>query len=310
MAIADINDKIRRENGDGYETLKNAIINSKIDKINRRDGVFLLNKQFEGISETKGNLYIYMFYFSCTDPSGKANSLKWYNSVLEDDTVSSESTPWCACYVSFVLNMAGITATGHWSSLFRYIGEKLGLIKNNNFNTAKSMDTVHFLRKGGGHIGFLCKEDNEIPNNYNQTIYVLGGNQGDAVKLNPQSFYGDVVQFGGLPPSSNEKISSGDFLSVLSYFKDAHKKTSQERIDEITARVNEKFIIKNKSSEELKKIRLMIFEVNENSLYITDKTLRDRFKELLIFEQSIIDGNLIVTGNISGGKKTNTKSVT
>jgi hypothetical protein len=312
MAISDINEKIRIENGDGYETLRKAITNSGIAKINRRDAVFLLNKQFEGISETKGNLFIYMFYFSCTDPAGKnaANSPTWYKIVIEDDTELRESTPWCACYVSFVLNLAGITSKGHWSSIFSRGGEYIGLTKNTSFETAKSMDTVHFLRKGGGHVGFLCKEDKNIKNNYNESIFVLGGNQGDKVSLNPGSFYRDPVAFGTLPSSVNDNISSGDFFSVLSYFKNCYKQTSQERINELKARTDENFIIKNQASEEVRRIRALISETNQNSLYVKDKNLRDRLKELIIFENSIIDGNLMVTGNISQSQKASSKKVT
>lgn len=319
MALSDINPKLLEEkNKNGYEVLRDAIKKHKITKITKRDAVFLLNKQMEGVSETNGNLFIYMFYFSCTDPSGAVNSPVWYQKIQENDFNGKESTPWCACYASFILNMAGISPTGHWSSSLELFTKKHGLTTltgNDAFNSVKSMDTVHYGNIGEGHVAFVTKENPNKKNNYKYAFYDFGGNQGDSVNLVPPQLKTGLAGF-GTSPEYEKEINAGDFLSVLAYFVGANLKTPQERIELIKNRLDTPLKQPTTFSNEVYSTRGLINQnVNSNLSFATNAPpnnayllsnspntipFRDRFKELLIFEQSLIDSGIPLTTNISG----------
>ena len=316
MALSDINQLLLKPTGNGYETLRDAIKSNKLKKITKRDALFLINKQMEGVSETRGNLYIYMYYFSCTDPGGRgANSPTWYLGVKENDDGAgggtNESTAWCGCYTSFALNWSGISPKGHYGSNGQ--AKAHNLTQNTDFSTAKTMDLIQYGASGAGHTCFLLKEDTSNPNDYKSTkrngldlpFYQFGGNQGDSVNISRPS----TKRLNGFYSNSkyDEKISSGDMLSVLAYFFNANLKTVEQRKKEINARLESNVSIGTPLEKEVRETRALIGESSDSvssGYYLGTgddaKDFRERFKELIIFEQSLIDGDLPLTQNITG----------
>lgn len=309
MSLADINPKLLTPTGNGYETLRDAITNG-VKKITKRDALFLVNKQMEGISETRGNLYIYMFYFAC-NPSGKKTpySPTWFNGLTVNDIGAgggdNESTPWCACYTSFALNWAGISPHGHYGSNGQATAHNL--TQNGDYNKAKSLDLIQYGSSGDGHTCFLLKEDLNNPNGYSKEFYQVGGNQGDSVNITPPS----RPRLNGFYSNSEyeKEINAFDMLSVLAYFVDANLKTPQERIKEINARLDKTVTI-GTALETQVSLTITIKNLLSDTTYKgsgytlsndpNTQCFKDRFKELLVFEQSLIDSNLPLTTNISG----------
>lgn len=294
MAVSDINEKLigtNSKNKNGYITLRDSIKKNKtnLTKINRRDALYLLNKQMEGISETRGNLFIYMFYFA-----GYNRSKKWYVGIVPNDG-PTESTPWCACYTSFCLNMSGITDKGTASAKFK--ASSVGLSdKLTDFNQVKTMDLVSV----GSHVAFAVKENPSKPNNYKEQLHLMGGNQGNKVSLGPSSWYPKPVGF-ARSAAYDTQISSGDYLSVLAYFYEANKKSGEQRIKEIKARTDKSVKVGDALEKEVRETRQLIGNESYfgNGYYIGDATLRKRFEELIVFEQSLIDSGLPLTQNIT-----------
>ncbi len=310
MSLADINPALLTPKGNGYETLKKAILSANIKRITKRDALFLINKQMEGVSETRGNLYIYMFYFAC-NPAGKKTpySPTWYNGLTVNDIGAgggdNESTPWCGCYTSFALNWAGISPHGHYGSNGQAGAHNL--TQNTDYNTAKSLDLIQYGASGAGHTCFLLKEDLNKPNGYRKEFYQVGGNQGDSVNITPPS----KPRLNGFYSNSEyeKEINAFDMLSVLAYFVDANLKTPQERIKEINARLDKTVTIGTALEKQVFTTISVKTIFNDSSYKGSGYTLsndpntqcfKDRFKELLVFEQSLIDSNLPLTTNITG----------
>jgi uncharacterized protein (TIGR02594 family) len=124
-----------------------------------------------------------------------------------DTSVETEATPWCAAFLGAMLKRAGCAGTG--SLLARsYLdwGDALD---------ASRLGAVAVLSRGddpnAGHVGFLVSEANG-------KLYLLGGNQGDAVTV--AGF--DKARLLGLrwPKENAEPESAGDdaiFLKALAH---------------------------------------------------------------------------------------------
>ena len=86
--------------------------------------------------------------------------------------VKDDETPWCAAFVSAVLEEAGITSarTG-WARSYLTWGRRL------NFPRVGCI--VVFSRGSGGHVGFVVGRDKK------GNLLVLGGNQSNAVTIAP-----------------------------------------------------------------------------------------------------------------------------
>lgn len=81
--------------------------------------------------------------------------------------------PWCGAFVAYCLQAAGIIPPAKYASAREWafwgtplVGPIPGCI-------------VVFSRDGGGHVGFVVGEDEK------NRLMVLGGNQGDSVKISP-----------------------------------------------------------------------------------------------------------------------------
>ncbi len=306
MSLADINPLLLKPTGNGYETLRDVIKSNKLKTITKRDALFLVNKQMEGISETKGNIYIYMFYFSCV-PSGKKQkySKTWYNGVRPNDT-TKESTAWCGCYTSFAMNWSGISPNGSAGSNGQ--ARVHNLKQNGDYNTAKSMDLIQYGVSGKGHTGFLLKESTTNPNGYNKPYFVFGGNQSDSVNVTTPSSKG----LNGFYSNTNydTQIDTGEFLSVLAYFVNANTKSIDERKKEISARTTPNVKIGTSLEKEVYDVRSLVNDKSKigSGYYLNEgssKDFVDRFKELVFFEESLESGSVPVTQNITGAKSTN-----
>jgi uncharacterized protein (TIGR02594 family) len=96
--------------------------------------------------------------------------LNWAKEVGTED-YTADSIPWCALFVSWCMARNGIepVKTPLWALNWAHFG-----------TAAKPTygAILVFSRTGGGHVGFYVGEDNT---NYK----VLGGNQGDAVSIEP-----------------------------------------------------------------------------------------------------------------------------
>lgn len=99
--------------------------------------------------------------------------------------LGSDSTPWCAAFAGSVLKASGVQALKTLSSLaYRGFGTPVPV---NDKTKWRLNDIVIFTRKGGGHIGFFRGY-----NPANGSISILGGNQGDNLKLSNFSGVGDM----------------------------------------------------------------------------------------------------------------------
>ena len=84
--------------------------------------------------------------------------------------ISNDEVPWCAAFVGAVLENCGYNST------------RSGLAKSYlNYGTKQTTPSlgsiVVFSRTGGGHVGFVVGKDKA------GNIFVLGGNQSDAVNV-------------------------------------------------------------------------------------------------------------------------------
>ena len=87
--------------------------------------------------------------------------------------VSDDETPWCAAFVSAVLEEAGIvSARTGWARSYLTWGIKLG---------APAVGCIVVFERGphAGHVGFVVGKDKV------GHLMVLGGNQGNAVSIKP-----------------------------------------------------------------------------------------------------------------------------
>lgn len=84
--------------------------------------------------------------------------------------ISNDEVPWCAAFVGAVLTDAGFSST-HSGLAKSYLRWGVALDK------PVYGCVVVFTRKGGGHVGFV------VGQNKDGLLYVLGGNQSDAVSI-------------------------------------------------------------------------------------------------------------------------------
>ena len=85
--------------------------------------------------------------------------------------IKHDAVPWCAAFVGGVLAEAGLKGTGSlWALDYARWGKRLSRPAVGAIATKK--------RNGGGHVFFVAGFDDE-------TIYALGGNQGDCVCIEP-----------------------------------------------------------------------------------------------------------------------------
>jgi uncharacterized protein (TIGR02594 family) len=87
-----------------------------------------------------------------------------------DDVYKADSIPWCGLLMAIVAKRAGKTPPKEplWALNWGTFGVR----------TEEAMlgDVLVFVRKGGGHVGLYCGEDEKC-------FHVLGGNQSDAVTI-------------------------------------------------------------------------------------------------------------------------------
>jgi uncharacterized protein (TIGR02594 family) len=87
--------------------------------------------------------------------------------------IRDDATPWCATFVSAVLEEAGFQSTrSAWARSYLNWGVKI---------SGPALGAIVVFERGptSGHVGFIVGKDR------NGNIIVLGGNQGDMVKLSP-----------------------------------------------------------------------------------------------------------------------------
>jgi len=115
-------------------------------------------RKYIGTKETKGG-------------SHTARILGWWKAIRRGG-IKDDETPWCAAFVGGVLEESGIMSS-RFESAASYL--KWGV------PVAKPVlgCVVVFQRTGGGHVGFVVGIDAA------GHLMVLGGNQGDMVKISP-----------------------------------------------------------------------------------------------------------------------------
>ena len=86
---------------------------------------------------------------------------------------SEDETPWCGVYVAHCIKKAECKLPKYW------MRAKDWLNWGQSLNKPCVGCVVIFEREGGGHVGFVVGKD------ANNNLMVLGGNQGDAVKVSP-----------------------------------------------------------------------------------------------------------------------------
>ena len=108
-----------------------------------------------------------------------------------------DETPWCGVFVAACMDRAGYSLPKNWMRAKDWLnwGDPLG--------GPVYGCVVVFGRPGGGHVGFAVGEDE------NGRLLVLGGNQGDAVKISPFDYsrvIGYRVPKGYAIPVQNYKL--------------------------------------------------------------------------------------------------------
>ena len=86
---------------------------------------------------------------------------------------SDDETPWCGVFVAHCIKKAECQLPKYWMRAKDWLNWGVEL-KNPSVGCI-----VVFERQGGGHVGFVVGQD------ANNNLMVLGGNQGDAVKVSP-----------------------------------------------------------------------------------------------------------------------------
>ena len=88
---------------------------------------------------------------------------------------TDDETPWCGTFVANCLNEAGLKYPTKWMTARAYAESGFGV----KLEKPAYGCIVVFSRDGGGHVGFLVGQDKR------GNLMVLGGNQGDMVKIAP-----------------------------------------------------------------------------------------------------------------------------
>lgn len=108
----------------------------------------------------------------------KSCDTRFFGSAAEQN---HDETSWCSCFVNWCLGQVGIAGTKHprarswlrWGLGRRIPGPRFGAI------AVLTRSSDHSLAETGkGHVAFLWQEIGE-------SLYLLGGNQSDAVKIQP-----------------------------------------------------------------------------------------------------------------------------
>ena len=94
--------------------------------------------------------------------------LKLLNAAWHDD-----ETPWCGTFVAHCVKSANLPIPKNWMRARDWLTIGTTILK------PCVGAIVVFSRDGGGHVGFVVGKDS------NNNLMVLGGNQGDAVKVSP-----------------------------------------------------------------------------------------------------------------------------
>lgn len=113
--------------------------------------------------------------YGTTEVSGARNNpqiIAWANEVGLEAVYTADSIPWCGLFMAVVAHRAGkeLPSSPLWALSWAKFGEEAG--------QPRLGDVLTFTRKGGGHVGLYVGEDHGA-------YHVLGGNQGDQVKIVP-----------------------------------------------------------------------------------------------------------------------------
>jgi uncharacterized protein (TIGR02594 family) len=121
-------------------------------------------RRFTGIAEVKGPHHNPTIISLLDIADGKTDG-KGLQGIADDET------PWCASYVSAVLELAGIqSARSAWARSYLNWGFPLH---------GPAVGAIAVLERGpkSGHVGFVVGRDAE------DNLLLLGGNQSDMVKI-------------------------------------------------------------------------------------------------------------------------------
>jgi len=97
--------------------------------------------------------------------------LAWAKELGIEKVYHKDATPWCALFVAYVVKKAGFEPVSNtlWARAWSQFGTQQ--------QVAMLGDVLVFTREGGGgHVGFYVGNDKDC-------YHVLGGNQGDQVKV-------------------------------------------------------------------------------------------------------------------------------
>lgn len=85
-----------------------------------------------------------------------------------------DETPWCGVFVGYILGESGRYVVKEWYRAKEWVSPDMTKLD------APAYGSIAVLsRTGGGHVGFVVGKD------ANGNIMLLGGNQGDMVKISP-----------------------------------------------------------------------------------------------------------------------------
>lgn len=129
-----------------------------------------------GRVHTGEKLVITALSFYAEDESGSSRVLSWIKKYFRPSATDAKDVPWCGIFMAQVFGTCGLSApsvparASSWAEVG--IGIELG---SKNFQIG---DILVFNRRGGNHVAlFIAMQGN--------TIYCLGGNQGNRVCIAP-----------------------------------------------------------------------------------------------------------------------------
>ena len=115
-------------------------------------------------------------YIGTAEVSGKKHNPKiveLWSLAKVPNKVTDDETPWCAAFVSAMLEISGfVSAQTGWARAYLDWGKSIAI-------PVRGCIVVFSRGKNMGHVGFVVGRDK------NGNLMVLGGNQGDAVNIKP-----------------------------------------------------------------------------------------------------------------------------
>jgi len=111
------------------------------------------------------------------EDEGKKNSrvLSWIKKFFRASATDARAVPWCGIFMAQVFGSCGIPIPSAPARAVSWATVGSPVFADEDFQIG---DILIFDRKGGNHVALFISKSNDL-------FYVLGGNQGNKVGINP-----------------------------------------------------------------------------------------------------------------------------